>query len=118
MVGRQKIGFVAMGLCVLLHGCAHDRTYSLALETADLNNRQMTNVIKETQGTDGVNKTPACTGAMKTVVLKSEVDEVIGKFHLKDGPAGLSWTIRDFQIELRTASASQGREGQIGLLSR
>ena len=100
MVGRQKIGFVAMGLCVLLHGCAHDRTYSLALETADLNNRQMTDVIKETQGTDGVNKTPACTGAMKTVVLKSEVDEVIGKFHLKDGPAGPSWTIRDFQIEL------------------
>ena len=80
MVGRQKIGFVAIGLCVLLHGCAsgsHDRKYSLALET------------------DGVGKTPGCT-----VVLKSEVDAVIGQHHLKDGPAGPTWTIRDFQIAL------------------
>ncbi len=80
MVGRQKIGFVAIGLCVLLHGCAsgsHDRKYSLALET------------------DGAGKTPGCT-----VVLKSEVDAVIGQHHLKDGPTGLTWTIRDFQIAL------------------
>src|ERR1041385_9269082 len=80
MVRKQQIGFVALGLCVVLQGCAsgfHDRKYSLAIEL------------------DGVDKTPTCT-----VVLKSEVDRVIGKLHLKDASAGPGWTVRDFQIEL------------------
>ncbi|HKO31321.1 MAG TPA: hypothetical protein VJU54_09290, partial [Nitrospiraceae bacterium] len=80
MVSRQKMGFVAFGLCVLLQACTtgyHDRKYSIAIEL------------------DGVDKTPPCT-----VVLKSEVDRVIGTLHLKDGSAGPSWTVRDFQIEL------------------
>src|SRR5215813_231118 len=74
---KQKIGFFLVGLCVLLEGCAHDRTYSIALET------------------DGVKKTPDCT-----IVLKSEVDRVIEDHHLYDRSAHPAWTIRDFQIEL------------------
>ena len=80
MVTRQRIGFVAVGLCVLLQGCAigsNDRKYSIAIET------------------DPAGGTPGCT-----VVLKSVVDHVIGDLHLKDGPAGPAWTIRDFQIAL------------------
>src|SRR5689334_7791269 len=80
MAGKQTISFVAIGLCALLQACAggsHDRKYSIALEPYD------------------GNKTPACT-----VVLKSEVDRVIGDLHMEGGPAGSSWTIRDFQIEL------------------
>lgn len=82
MAGKQTISFVAIGigLCALLQACAggsHDRKYSIALEPYD------------------GNTTPACT-----VVLKSEVDRVIGDLHMEGGPAGSSWTIRDFQIEL------------------
>ncbi|HZC82760.1 MAG TPA: hypothetical protein VE222_13795, partial [Nitrospiraceae bacterium] len=80
MDSGKKISFVAMGLCVLLQACAmgaHDRKYSLAIAL------------------DGVDKTPPCT-----VVLKSEVDRVIGSLQLKNSSAGPSWTVRDFQIEL------------------
>src|ERR1041384_7422645 len=80
MVSRQTIGCGVLGLCALLQSCAsgsHDRKYSIAIES------------------DGSDKTPPCT-----VVLKSEVDRVIEALRMKDGSAGASWTVRDFQIEI------------------
>jgi hypothetical protein len=80
MVSRRKIGCIALGLCALLQGCAtgpHDRKYAIAIEPYE------------------VNTIPACT-----VVLKPEVDRVIGKLRMKDDPAGPHWTVRNFQIEL------------------
>jgi hypothetical protein len=80
MTSKQMIGFGAIGLCLLLQACAigsNDRKYSVAIDVA------------------GPDKGPGCT-----VVLKSEVDQVIGKLGLNDRLVPPSWTLRNFQIEL------------------
>ena len=78
MVRIRWIGFLFIGLCLLLQGCAvgsSDLQYHLALET------------------DPSDQKPGCT-----LVLKSVVDETLKG---NSGPLGSSpWTIRNFQIAL------------------
>ena len=78
MVQIQWLGFPALGLCLLLQGCAvwsSDLQYHLALETD-----------------------PAVQKTDCTVVLKSVVDDVLKE---NNGPSGDNpRTIRDFQIAL------------------
>jgi len=78
MVRIRWIGFLLIGLCLLLQGCAvgsSDLQYHLALET------------------DPSDQKPGCT-----LVLKSVVDETLQG---SSGPLGSSFkTIRDFQITL------------------
>lgn len=75
MAKIYRVGSSVLGLCLLLQGCASDLPYHLALEP------------------ESVGQKPGCT-----VVLKSEVDEILKG---EKGPlGGRAWTIRNFQIEL------------------
>ncbi len=75
MARIQWFGFSVLGLCLLLQGCASDLQYHLALEP------------------ESAGQKPGCT-----IVLKSEVDEILKG---STGPLGASqWTIRNFQIAL------------------